>query len=1750
MDSQGSNRKPQKGQKPDGLVLPGRVDGVASKSSSSTKTPTVGSTTALTAPKTNNTTKRSSAATTSTTTTSTTTTTTSSSSPSSSTTSSDAQKRKRPEPPKPVSPLKRRKVYHADFQAMVDTLKARNGKTSGVEGVEDPIFLKTDKPLLRMSEFSCPLRSRFCKPKPHTKPPVPKISEETSPDNEEDPSDSEVTGASIWSSREWRWKGERDRLGEYSSLYRIPSQKGRKRTKAHEPNWMVGGAGVSSSKAEESKEKSKGKGGEGDESSQEQKEPRSVFPYQSMTWESDIVWDDSLASFKGVVSNVSVEGWKKDEPLEGGRWPSVPRPNTLPSSSSSTPSFPLSSATPSSSYSSSWKAPSPSPAPPPPPPSPTSSSQTFVEMSLASRKKYPAIKSQFSLPEAISTDKFSEKFEDLDTEWTAAGGEGEGDLSSDWLRVDSTRPSDLPPPQETDFRGRSSTLKPCVQPTAAPARPVSVTPPVVSIAPTTTPSGFVDATNPPSLKKGEAPSSELPAKESRRLWCSYGPRKRNEDLDRGDWLESVVWDEEQASRIPKSKLIVDLNDDVIDYDPLPEPLPTPSSPKLPESAPSSSQYYPSPLARGTAPAMNNNLSFSRETPSIASPVVSSPFSSSSPLHTTPPSIPTSMSSSAPSPSPSPASSEKTSTSEKTSSRGKKDKGEKREAAPPSKPDSGALRHPPTPTANMVYYFPQEDLFFLDLRSSDPFNLSLDPIYSRTKKVKPMKRRRSLTKKNTMHTVPALKLSTFPTSYTSEELREFRRPKIRLRRKTKFSVSPIRLKESEFKRREKIPEGWGKKKKDFSGVSGDLILVEHLAEEFPMMLTAPGMSSDIINYYRKERIDDTNAVQRTKLLKHGRLRVLEHNEETPFFGSVTKGKSVRLMENSLYMVPLSEHKPPERTFLLVRDSVDKKKFHVRPCRSVFAAGQEQMLKEIHTPNSRTTTTIVKNRLQVYIYRMFGKKKTRGIVKHSDIDLAFPGHSDSSIRKCLKDCGSFRRKKEGVFWTLKPSIHLPPEEELRGMVSPEDVCIVESIMAGLQRLQDDGVHRFKLVEDFLHVTGGLDIEIRKDARKVEDLLHMTPWNLSSNFVNAFTEKGNIRLAVKFNEAIAAKQFGDNRLFSFVRRREQKIPKVRDPIASTHADLRKLGTADAKLYLMKFGYTEMDFESLTRWDLIQIVRECSSKAAAKGQTGSVAMFARGARYFANDYSRKYLKDIRDTFEEQLKFIGDTDPWSSDSEDEDEEDVDSEDAEILENYMTKQANSSLRADANQADEEMEIGKDLQSLMEEERLTNSLKEKEKKKKEPPKDVKAAIAARFPTLRKGRRVVLKRTRTVKDADGGESLFVDYIRDPNHVLSYLDDKVLPPPPVTPLGSIGFGGQRRKILRKAPPPRQRKSPNEEEDRDSQREKRSSSPIREEAEESPVPISSEDDEMPQEETARVERTGEGKLIIRRKETKEKPKKDGKRLLLRLSLNRSDGPLSPGSSPRDSPSYSPHYVPSPLYSPSSRPSSSLSRQPSPPPSKVPPSPKSEDYDPPVQSPEEMYDSDFDDSPQTPIYEEREEDAAELARIIAPPEFVRPVKVRVKPPPPEPVPVPKQPALPEVVTPKPTPRITVKISGGRAIVAPKPVQEPTPEKDPKKRKRSSLKATPVKKPPTKIPKLSEAPSPAPARSASRKVASPPEVVPQTPAPKNMRERMRIFREERKTKFLDVIQALYGKENFLAFRFLSFFNLFIIIIIYFIFCSL
>ena len=75
-------------------------------------------------------------------------------------------------------------------------------------------------------------------------------------------------------------------------------------------------------------------------------------------------------------------------------------------------------------------------------------------------------------------------------------------------------------------------------------------------------------------------------------------------------------------------------------------------------------------------------------------------------------------------------------------------------------------------------------------------------------------------------------------------------------------------------------------------------------------------------------------------------------------------------------------------------------------------------EVYAPNSRAANNYIKNRLQGYIYRLFMKKSVSHRLRISDIMNLFPGNSETSIRKRLKDCADFQRGgDDSGWWTVK-------------------------------------------------------------------------------------------------------------------------------------------------------------------------------------------------------------------------------------------------------------------------------------------------------------------------------------------------------------------------------------------------------------------------------------------------------------------------------------------------------------------------------------------------------------------------------------------------------------------------------------------------------------------------------------------------------------------------------------------------------------
>lgn len=351
-----------------------------------------------------------------------------------------------------------------------------------------------------------------------------------------------------------------------------------------------------------------------------------------------------------------------------------------------------------------------------------------------------------------------------------------------------------------------------------------------------------------------------------------------------------------------------------------------------------------------------------------------------------------------------------------------------------------------------------------------FNISNDKYYEFEVSAKS-----SLGTHGVQHSIPALRLHPdfYKTNFTNEELRTFHRPPLQLRTGC-FSFVPLR--HSEFKASNII------KRTSELGLSSEsnFQLLEY-SEEHPLLVQDIGMVSLINSYFRKGGQLEEVADDRYQSI------VLESEEPSPFFGygDVKPGDSMLAITNNLFKAPLFRHRAED--FLCIRK---EDHFYLRKVEEVLLAGQTFPSDVVYSPNSRKYNIFCKNRLKNTVYRLFNSPENHMGIPFSAIDSLFSHFSEGSKRKWLKEFAEVAKRGRDNFWVLKSGEAILSEEDLRKLVTPENVCQYESMLAAERRLLDMG---YEVSERF----------------EGEDEVKTAPWNLSRNFVNASGGKGLLEL-----------------------------------------------------------------------------------------------------------------------------------------------------------------------------------------------------------------------------------------------------------------------------------------------------------------------------------------------------------------------------------------------------------------------------------------------------------------------------------------------------------------------------------------------------------------------------------------------------------------------------------------------------------------
>jgi len=382
-----------------------------------------------------------------------------------------------------------------------------------------------------------------------------------------------------------------------------------------------------------------------------------------------------------------------------------------------------------------------------------------------------------------------------------------------------------------------------------------------------------------------------------------------------------------------------------------------------------------------------------------------------------------------------------------------------------------------------------------------FNFSNDAAYEALKENSQSKVRATLYSINIEHSMTAQRL-TYPfyrVKLAASDPHSYHRPQFHPK---KEAFLPVRFKPPAVKRKKLLK---GKRIPEIFQTSADLsmndnstaILFEY-CEEIPIVLSNHGMGQKIINYYRRSKGTDSRPEKR----ELGEPYILMPEDRSPFamVGQVQPGETVPTLHNQMFRAPIFKHTPRNTDFILGRSTTGKNgsTWYIRNIDHLFVVGQTLPSMEVPGPHSRRVTNIAKNRLKMVSYRLLRRSDN---VTLSDITKHVADSNESQNRQKLKEFLVFQKDKRN--WVLPEGEELMPESEIRSLVRPEDVCLLDAMQVGAHELENGGYEindaMFKDDEAFDNI--GDDLPADALANK------MAPWRLTKAFIDASHGKAMI-------------------------------------------------------------------------------------------------------------------------------------------------------------------------------------------------------------------------------------------------------------------------------------------------------------------------------------------------------------------------------------------------------------------------------------------------------------------------------------------------------------------------------------------------------------------------------------------------------------------------------------------------------------------
>lgn len=599
-----------------------------------------------------------------------------------------------------------------------------------------------------------------------------------------------------------------------------------------------------------------------------------------------------------------------------------------------------------------------------------------------------------------------------------------------------------------------------------------------------------------------------------------------------------------------------------------------------------------------------------------------------------------------------------------------------------------------------------------------YNISNDKEYENvTKMSQQQKKGRNIVK----HSMIALLLHPrlYKTFISNEELRRLHRPIYIFETGYKIPITykPPK-KEKPFRRKQKNIE----KIEDLSAHNHRVILLEYV-EENPPLLNNVGMGTKVVNYFKKTEIEEQ------KKIEDGISIFVENDDALPLIGTLEDGKTFMSIENSMYSAQIFKQDVTETDFLLTTRLGSNKqlKLMIREIPAIYTVGHTQPHIECPSPNSKLDIQFTKNRLMLYIYSEFLRPRFEGEemrIKIDDIKNTFPGMSETSIRKRLKECAEFQRGGgDSGWWIIKKDFPIPPHDKLLELVTPEMVCMNESMEAGKLRLEENGVSNDASMAGF-----GFTTKLENSFDKFRDTIQFikhekmnTPWNKTANFINAIEGKEGTRLELLSIANQVLKKDEVDQLSQMAEEAARLEGEKTTHIQLTHEQ--------AKQILMESGtYTEEKIEQMKRPERKQAARKLLETYGQGGRKNVVKENARNT---------KFREIIRKIFAKEAKRIEGGQSY-----------YDSEDDENIGSTSQGSQRETKKIDSEMSDEDFDLEKEIAK-------EEDFSDQEKSQSNSDTEV----------SEKPKRYYVKKTTTITKEDGTKEEVVDYIRDKVLVEQY-------------------------------------------------------------------------------------------------------------------------------------------------------------------------------------------------------------------------------------------------------------------------------------------------------------------------------------------------------------------------------------------------